>query len=195
MPPIFSIEKRDEIHTNLLMIGFTLIKEKGIKRMTVDEVAERAGIGKGTFYHFFKSKEEFVHEIIRYNKERIYDCINNAVTERGGIDKETFSSLFQTFSFTGGNNVISHMTMEDEEWLKKKMPELYSLNPEKEEKILDFIMGNITGARENLNYHVIANMVKIMAMASESREDLYQDAIGENLNIMMNTLRDYIFEK
>lgn len=194
MPPIFNIAMRDEIHSNLLIIGFSLIKEKGIKKMTIDEVAERAKIGKGTFYHFFKSKEEFVHEILRFNKEKIYGSINKAVEEKGGIDKETFFSLLQTFSFTGGNNVISFMTMEDEEWLKKTMPENYSLNPEREEKIINLIMGYILGARKNLNYHVIANMMKIMALASESRKDLYQDAIEENLKIMMNSLCDYIFE-
>jgi AcrR family transcriptional regulator len=195
MPPIFSFEKREEIQAKLLMIGICMIKEKGIKKMTIDDVAERAEIGKGTFYHFFKSKERFVHDVIQFSKEKIYDYINNAVEEKGGLDKETFFNLLHTFSFTSGNNIISFMTKEDEEWLRKKLPEEYALNPEREDIIADLILGQIIGAKQNLNFHVIANMIKIMAMASENKKELHQDALNENLNIMMNMLCDYIYEK
>ncbi len=195
MPPIFSFEKREEIQAELLKIGISMIKEKGIKKMTIDDVAERAGIGKGTFYHFFKSKEWFVHDVIQFSKEKIYEFINNAVEEKGGIDKETFFILLHTFSFTGGNNIISFMTNEDEEWLRKKLPKEYALNPEKEDKISGLILGKIIGAKHNLNYHVIANMLKIMAMTSENKKELHEDALDENLNLMMNMLCDYIYEK
>ncbi len=194
MPPIFSFEKREEIHVTLLEIGIRMIKEKGIKRMTIDDVAEQAGIGKGTFYHFFKSKEWFVHDVIQFSKEKIYDTINKAIAERGGIDKETFLHLLRTFSFTGENNIISFMSMEDEEWLRKKLPGEYSLNPEKEEKTADLIFKQMIGARSSLNYHVIANMIKIMAMASENKAELHQDALEENLSLMTDMLCNYIYE-
>ncbi|MFT4940557.1 MAG: TetR/AcrR family acrAB operon transcriptional repressor [Paraglaciecola sp.] len=42
-----------------------LLLEKGIKNLTITEIAKTAGIGKGTVYDYFSSKEEIVFEIIR----------------------------------------------------------------------------------------------------------------------------------
>ena len=42
-----------------------LLLEKGIKNLTITEIAKTAGIGKGTVYDYFSNKEEIVFEIIR----------------------------------------------------------------------------------------------------------------------------------
>jgi AcrR family transcriptional regulator len=42
-----------------------LLLEKGIKNLTITEIAKTAGIGKGTVYDYFNNKEEIVFEIIR----------------------------------------------------------------------------------------------------------------------------------
>jgi len=41
-----------------------LFVKKGIKDLTISEVAKTAGIGKGTIYEYFKNKEEIVFEIV-----------------------------------------------------------------------------------------------------------------------------------
>lgn len=42
----------------------TLLLNKGIKNLTIAEIAKRAGVGKGTIYEYFKNKDEIVFEII-----------------------------------------------------------------------------------------------------------------------------------
>lgn len=195
MPPIFTLEKREEIKTQLLEIGVALIKEKSIKRMTIDEIVEQAGIGKGTFYHFFTSKESYVLSVIQFSKENMYRYINEVVVENGGIDKKSFKELLQKFSVSGDNNIISFMTQEDEEWLTKKLPQEMALNPQKEERIVDTIFHHVIGKREGINYHVIANIIKLMALAVENRQSLHQDALKENIIMLQQQLCDYIFEK
>jgi TetR/AcrR family transcriptional repressor of nem operon len=44
--------------TKLLEAARDLLLSKGYAAATVDEICERAGASKGSFYHFFKSKEE-----------------------------------------------------------------------------------------------------------------------------------------
>lgn len=194
MPPIFSIEKREEIKTKLLEKGVDMIKNRGIKKMTVDDISESAGIGKGTFYHFFESKEAYVYEVIMFSKEKILNFINKAIEEKGGIDKQTLFNMLQTFSFTSKNNIISFMTKEDEDWLKNKLPEKFEPNPKQEEHIADFILGHAIGAKPNINNHFIINMIKIMAMTAESSSELYQDTLDENMSMMINMLCNYIYE-
>ncbi|WP_066019875.1 TetR/AcrR family transcriptional regulator [Clostridium sp. CT7] len=191
---IFTDEKREKIKIRLLEIGINMIKQKGIKKMIIDDVTEGANIGKGTFYHFFKSKEDYVYKVIRFNKEKILEYINNAIEEKGGIDKETFLNLLQKFSFTSGDNVISFITREDEEWLKKKLPKETKLDTDEEDHIAALIFGHAIGAKQNLNYHVIENILKIMAITSENKDELHEDALEQNLLMMMNMLCNYIYE-
>lgn len=42
----------------LLDAALGLIREKGFSAMTVDELCGRAGVTKGAFFHYFKSKDE-----------------------------------------------------------------------------------------------------------------------------------------
>jgi AcrR family transcriptional regulator len=41
-----------------------IIIEKGIHDLTISKIAQTAGIGKGTFYEYFKSKEELLFELV-----------------------------------------------------------------------------------------------------------------------------------
>lgn len=44
-----------------------LISEKGFEGVTIDDIAREAGVAKGTFYTYFKRKEDVVSEIAQSN--------------------------------------------------------------------------------------------------------------------------------
>ncbi|NJE84869.1 TetR/AcrR family transcriptional regulator [Thermococcus sp. CX2] len=44
----------------ILKAAEELFAEKGYDKTTVDEIVEKAGVAKGTFYNYFKSKEELI---------------------------------------------------------------------------------------------------------------------------------------
>ncbi len=72
MSPVFPLKQRQQmqqIYTELLKAGIELICEKGVRKWTIDEVTQRVQIGKGTFSHFFASKELFAYETIMFRKE------------------------------------------------------------------------------------------------------------------------------
>lgn len=193
MSPVFPLEQREEIKTKLLETGVSLIKEKGIRRMTIDQVTNRVGIGKGTFYHFYQSKEEYVYDVINFSKENMLTAINNLIIEKGGIDRESLFSLLKAFSFSNSNNIISFITMEDEEWLAQKLPPEYLLDIPKEEKIVASLLNHMTNTRKDLDFHVIANIMKIMALIVQNRKFLHQDVLEKNLLLMQEQLCSYIF--
>ncbi len=76
------------------------------------------------------------------------------------------------------------MTQEDEEWLTKKLPREMALNPQKEDMIANTIFHHVIGKHEGINYHVIANIMKLMALAIENQQLLHQDALKENILLL-----------
>lgn len=65
------VQKRKDIALSCV----DLLLEKGIKKLTVAEVATTAGVSKGSIYDYFTNKEDIVYEVIRtlifeYQKEK-----------------------------------------------------------------------------------------------------------------------------
>jgi TetR/AcrR family acrAB operon transcriptional repressor len=56
---------KDKKRRDIAVACTELLLEKGIKNLTITEIAKTAGIGKGTVYDYFGNKEEIVFEIIR----------------------------------------------------------------------------------------------------------------------------------
>jgi TetR/AcrR family transcriptional repressor of nem operon len=48
----------------LVWCGTELLTERGFQITGIDEVLKRVGVPKGSFYHYFKSKDQFGHAVI-----------------------------------------------------------------------------------------------------------------------------------
>jgi TetR/AcrR family transcriptional repressor of nem operon len=48
----------------LVWCGTELLTERGFQITGIDEVLKRVGVPKGSFYHYFKSKDHFGHAVI-----------------------------------------------------------------------------------------------------------------------------------
>lgn len=53
-----SMEKRDT-RMEIIRIGTDLISRQGFNATGIDQILKEAGVPKGSFYHYFKSKEDF----------------------------------------------------------------------------------------------------------------------------------------
>jgi TetR/AcrR family transcriptional repressor of nem operon len=56
------MKKTCETKEKLLQVGFDLIWDMSYGSVSVDDICKRAGINKGSFYHFFPSKADLVVE-------------------------------------------------------------------------------------------------------------------------------------
>jgi len=65
MPKIISEYERQQTKTAIIQQTIQLIQAKnGIKDITIDDIVRAVGIGKSSFYSYFKSKEECLFEVI-----------------------------------------------------------------------------------------------------------------------------------
>ncbi len=58
--------RREATRHRLYEAAVTLIAEKGFSSTTVDEIAERAGVAKGTVYYNFAGKNDLFEELLRH---------------------------------------------------------------------------------------------------------------------------------
>jgi AcrR family transcriptional regulator len=55
----------DERRTQLLRLGIEMFASRSYEEISIDDIAEAAGVSKGLLYHYFPGKREFYVEAIR----------------------------------------------------------------------------------------------------------------------------------
>lgn len=81
--------RREATRQKLYEAAVTLIAEQGFSATTVDEIAERAGVAKGTVYYNFASKSVLFEELLRHGVELLTASLREAAeqTDREGGTK------------------------------------------------------------------------------------------------------------
>lgn len=64
----------------LAQAGLELFLERGVEAVTIDEIVRAAGVAKGTFYRYFKGKEELVGALIAPVTDIFEDGLRHANT-------------------------------------------------------------------------------------------------------------------
>jgi AcrR family transcriptional regulator len=59
------------------------LRESGFKRMTMEEVASKAGLGKGTIYLYFQSKDDVALSVIDRGNHRLQERLRSMVKSQG----------------------------------------------------------------------------------------------------------------
>lgn len=73
--------RRDQRLAVLLNAAAALIVEKGIQATSIEDVAERAGVAKSTFYHYFSDRAEMLEALRRRYCERYADLVGTAMDD------------------------------------------------------------------------------------------------------------------
>lgn len=104
--------KKEETRSRILNSAFKLFVENGFESTTIDQIAEAADIGKGTFYNYFPSKEAalegFIDELTLERGQKIWPGILQLPDTRQRLAKsyqsvtswsEGYPELVKVFAF------------------------------------------------------------------------------------------------
>ena len=82
------MEKKVNNRIKILNAAWKLFEEKGYEETTVDEIIEATNTSKGTFYHYFKSKEDLL-SLFSY----IFDERYEELSKKLDVDMNSFGKL------------------------------------------------------------------------------------------------------
>ena len=83
---------RGETRPLILQAATEVFAEQGFASVTVAEIADRAGIGKGTVYEYFSSKDELLFAVFEWMNDKIFERIRSLLDE-GGTTRERLQRL------------------------------------------------------------------------------------------------------
>lgn len=131
-------KQRQEREALILQAAEAVLLEKGYYEMSIDEIAARVGIAKGTVYLHFTSKEELVLALIERDMQRLLDIVENNValetTSRGKLET-IFQTIYRGFfdkhmrmAYLMNNSAeLRRLFEEKREWKREKWERVLSL--------------------------------------------------------------------
>lgn len=99
-----TVKEHEERRNEILDTAERLFVSKGYMKATVNDILQEIGIAKGTFYHYFKSKEEVMDAIImRIIHEDVAVAKKIASDSNIPVLDKLFQILMSQVPKTGGN--------------------------------------------------------------------------------------------
>jgi len=78
------VKDADERKEELLQTALELFTERGYENTPVQAITDKIGIAKGTFYHYFESKDALLNELVFYFADHIFDEVRVRLAESDG---------------------------------------------------------------------------------------------------------------
>jgi AcrR family transcriptional regulator len=198
MPRAFSEHEKETIRTHLREKGRMLFERQGIKKTSVDELAQAGGISKGAFYLFYESKEELFMEILEGLETdfriRIFDF--SLSSKRNA--RQLLARLFKDVLLTWDEYpLLKNFGRSEYEYLARKLPAArVQAHANRDNEFVDEFLQRIKreGIAVKVSPRVVSNLMKSLFFVGLHREDLGAEAYTESMEILADLVARYITE-
>jgi AcrR family transcriptional regulator len=174
--------------------GRALVYQYGIKKVSVDDVVASAGIAKGSFYHYFSSKDEFLYAIVYQIHRELFGRLKIIAERIKPLSSHERRQTIKAFSdqFFSSNDMIFFVKEQQEiqrfllRYSKEKMAELETY--EKQNYRDFFAILEI----EDKHPEIVQNYVHLLGFGMFHREVMIDTYLTETVHIMLDGLMDYL---
>lgn len=85
--------KEEQVRTEIIKQAQKLFKQFGLKKTTMDEIAEASGKAKSTLYHYFKSKNEVFDAVIDMEMKNLRIYVKSEVDACNSLNDKVIAYL------------------------------------------------------------------------------------------------------
>ena len=89
-------------------------------------------------------------------------------------------------------SVYANLNLKDEVKLLKYMQE-FSPNIQKEKQITEKLLGWIEKPKEEIDFPVLANLMKSLVLIAQAREELHQEGYERTISLLIDTILNEIY--
>jgi AcrR family transcriptional regulator len=124
MPKAFTEYEKQRIREQLLAQGNRQFSTYGLKKTSIEELAQAAGISKAAFYLFYPSKESLFMDVVELAEQQFRQEVL-AVVEQTGPSPRTrlVAVLKKAFSLWKTIPILQFFTRSDYEQLARRLPQ------------------------------------------------------------------------
>ena len=101
----------------------TLITQKPVTTITIEDILDAVWMAKGSFYRYYKSKEEFLYEVIKKNEKFFFERMVDLMRD-SSMSQETVVEGISTI-LMDKKSLFLYLQPNDTDYLLRKLPQEY----------------------------------------------------------------------
>ncbi len=109
----------------ILDAALEVFSHKGFHSATTDEIAERAGVGKGTLYRYFETKEKLFAQLVRLRTEELESRADSIIDSHDDVLTMISKYIRLYFEFFDSNQLIFRLIVQEQLDLGEHSPDEY----------------------------------------------------------------------
>jgi AcrR family transcriptional regulator len=109
-------EKRKE---KIFRAAVWCFNKKGYYETTIDAIASRAKVSKGSIYYYFKSKKELFLELFHYRVNKYFDQLKDYIKEEKSPDIRLRMFINKSASFSKRMKIFSGFVWSFSHWVSE----------------------------------------------------------------------------
>ena len=185
----FTQSEKSAIQTELMAKGKDLFSRYGLKKTTINDFTSAVGIAKGTFYHFFDSKEILYFEIFLREERRLKKQSLEFLSSFDQITPKQFQKfLFESINLVDKNPILQVLLNKDEyEQLMRKLPPGYLEEHTREDtEVLTPLFSQMQqqGNLIQWDIHTIVGVIRAMMMLTLHKSELGEDSFEDIMKLL-----------
>lgn len=194
MPKIFTEKEKEALRKELLETGFRMLRQQGLAKLRIEDIARECYIAKGTFYSFFESKSEFLYQIALYERQRAKDTLGSYLNSQG---KLTADGLYHylCWLYRENPNIFAYMTEAEKKRLIQEWPQDYLENESNDESTMMMLIGLLETPKEQPDWKCACNLMKMAAASLTVPEMFIEDAFEDTLHCLIRNMIQCITEQ
>lgn len=116
---------RPSTKERILDAALDVFSQKGFHTATTDEIAERAGVGKGTLYRYFETKEKLFAELVRLRLDELEKKTRSTIDGHDDVLTMISKYIRIYFEFFDCNQQLYRLVVQEQLDLGESAPDIY----------------------------------------------------------------------
>jgi len=185
----FTEQEKEMIKEQLKQSAKECLSKYGIKKTTVDELSQMAGISKGAFYKFYESKELLFFEIFEDFHNDFFGLASSILrertdlNERDRIEKAILESCLLIQKSTFMNNIENEMG-----YVLRKIPQDLLKNHYSSDNVVVQQIISASGITLSVSPKFVFTAVHTLQVLLTNKEGLDEEYFQEILKIFIKSL-------
>lgn len=199
MPKGFTEHEKELIHSKLLEKGKEFLTIYGVKKTSVEDLTRAAGISKGSFYVFYKTKEELFFEVLEELEKEIKGRLMQDIFKPGLPPKESFKTVLKRLILSIDQNpAFKIFNSEELEYMMRKLPpELVQQHVNKDDDTVTELYKsfNKAGVFIDQDPKVVSGILRALALTVFHKKDIGDDVYPEVISVYIDLIADYLVKE
>jgi len=191
-----SSDNYSEVYERIIDTAIGLIKKNGVTHTSVSKITELVGIGKGTFYNYFSSKEELLYVLMKKQSEESGQDFINRLNGREKMTSEE-GKAFLRYIIERDTIVYSYMTKADMKKMEKILDEEKYRNVSIDEDPFSGVrayLSHVEGIKDDIDIKTFARLVNATGFVYQHWDEYpHMVDIDDIYETLLNHIFDYIF--